>query len=157
MFIIHCHIEFHRARIQITCLTYDYLNYTKLILDKVSSTQGTKFHTPLEIQVSLISSQNCVTCVLIQMVVRKSFLYRRSLLQWKVNFLFIKIKRVACSSNLQKVGVFSFLILRFSFISSTAQDLQLKPTNHRTVNKQMQASFQCVIITGQSTVYVWDW
>jgi len=57
------------------CLTCDYLNYTKLMLDKVtygSNTQGTKFRTPhKEMEILLILSLNFVTCVLIQLVVRK--------------------------------------------------------------------------------------
>ena len=56
--------------------------------------------------------------------------------------MFIKIKCVACSPHLQKVGVFLFFIVRFSVISSTAKVLQLRPTNHRTVNKQMQLNFK---------------
>jgi len=74
MFIIDCHIEFRRVSIQFMCLTCDYLNYTKLMLDKVtygSNTQGTKFWTHHEMEVLLISSQNFVACVLIQLVVRK--------------------------------------------------------------------------------------
>jgi len=75
MFIIDCHIEFCRVSIQFMCLTCDYLNYTKLILDKVtygSNTQGTKFWTPhQEMEVLLISSHNFVACALIQLVVRK--------------------------------------------------------------------------------------